>query len=231
MPTVLQLLLLHKDTHNFSSVFGTRFKDLFHLEIGFQLPQEYRVWLLQLWENYEILLVCSFHVCFHLHLPVICYCRSCCILKHPWWRMFKSCVFYLFPTKTRSLNFRRLTEPLKVKFFAERPLQYVQTLKAHCITIRESLSLSQEPSLLRRFQIVSCRNCPFTENEKTIVDIKRPKMSVPLRTRLVFSILKQIWALETLHCGSNVLLLWRVKQPWIHWAVSTPEKWSRDLFS
>lgn len=142
---------------------------------------------------------------------------------------FKSPVFNLFPTKSRSLNFSRHTEPLEVKFFAERPLHYAQTQKSHCITRRESINLSQEPSLLRRLQIVSCRSCSFAENEKAIVDIKWSKMAVPLRTRLVLSILMQIGALEALHCRSNVLLLWRVQQPWIHWVVSTPQKWSRDL--
>lgn len=133
---------------------------------------------------------------------------------------FKSPVFNLFPTKSRSLYFSSHTEPLEVKFFVERPC--VQTLKAHCITRREALYLSQEPSFLRRFQIVSCTSCPFAGNEKVIVYIKRSRMAVPSRIRLVLSILIQTGVLQTLHCGSNGLLLWRVKQPWIHWVVSTP---------
>lgn len=209
-------------------MFGNRFKDLFHPETGLHLPQEYCGWLLPLCVFMAHYLFTAFTYAF------ISTCQSFitvgavvswnftdegCLYDLP---DLKSPVFNLFPTKSRSFNFSRRTEPLEVKFFVERPLQCVQTIKAHCITRREALCLSQGPSLLTSFQIVSCRSCPFAENEKAIVDIKRSKMAVPLRTRLVLSILMQIGALETLHCGSNVPLLWTVKQPWIHWVVSTP---------
>lgn len=209
-------------------MFGNRFKDLFHLEIGLQLPQECCVWLLPLCVFVGHYLFTAFMYAFtstcQLFITVGAvvswnFTDEGCLYDLP---DFKLPAFNLFPIKSRSVNFSRCTGTLEVKLFVERPLQCVQTIQAHCTTRREALCFSQGPFLLRRFQIVSCRSCPFSENEKAIVDIKRSKTAVPLRTRLVLSILMQIGALETLHCGSNVPLLWRAKQPWIHWVDTTP---------
>lgn len=121
---------------------------------------------------------------------------------------FKSPFFHLSPTKSRRLDFSRCTELLKVKFFVGRTLQCVQTLRATANQKRCATPLSGA-LFAQNVLNCSCRSCPFVENENVIMDVKRSKTMVPLRTRLVLSIqnANRLGASETLQFRSNVLLL------------------------